>query len=112
MTFLFFASLCARIASSVMMTLLTNSGNDPPVLIAMRSCSLVERPTMKRSFFLSSMSTWSGAYYARWLNSLDYSCMDHPPCFRSMNSWRFFLITPAGMWWTWKALRNSVHGTW
>jgi hypothetical protein len=28
--FLFFASLCAQIASSVMMTLLTNSGNDPP----------------------------------------------------------------------------------
>jgi hypothetical protein len=71
MTFLFFVSLCARIASSVMMTLLINSGNDPPVLSAMRSCSLVERPIMKRSFFLSSVSTWFGAYCARWLNSLE-----------------------------------------
>jgi hypothetical protein len=70
-TFLFFKSLCARISSSVMMTLLTNSGNDPPMLSAMLSCSLVERPIMKRSFFWSSVSTWSGAYYARWLNSLE-----------------------------------------
>jgi hypothetical protein len=44
------------------MTLLTNSGNVPPVLSAMHSCSLVERPIMKRSFFFSSVSTWSGAY--------------------------------------------------
>jgi hypothetical protein len=56
-TFLFFASLWAWIASSTMMTLLTSSGNDPPMLSAMRSCSLVERPIMKWSFFLSSVST-------------------------------------------------------
>jgi hypothetical protein len=31
--------------------------DDPPVLSAMRSCSLVERPIMKRYFFLSSVST-------------------------------------------------------
>jgi hypothetical protein len=49
------------------MTLLTNSGYVPPVLSAMRSCSLVERPIMKRSF-LSSVSTWLGAYCTRWLN--------------------------------------------
>jgi hypothetical protein len=67
--FLFFVSLCAWIASSVMMTLLTNYGNDPPVLSAMCSYSLVERPIMKQSF-LSSVSTWSGVYYARWLNNL------------------------------------------
>jgi hypothetical protein len=70
MGFLFFASLCARITSSMMMTLLTNSGNDPPVLSAMRYCSLVERPIMKRSF-LSSVSPCSSAYCARWLNSLE-----------------------------------------
>jgi hypothetical protein len=70
-TFLFFASLCVQIASSTMMTLLTNSGNDPPMLSAMCSCSLVERSIMKRSFFLSSVSTWSGAYCVRWLNSLE-----------------------------------------
>jgi hypothetical protein len=58
------------------MTLLTNSGNDPPVLGAMRSCSLVERPIMKRSFFLSSVSTWSDAYCPRWLNNLEKSCTD------------------------------------
>jgi hypothetical protein len=29
-----------------------------------------------------------------------------------MNSWRFFLIMPAGMWWAQKALRNLFHGTW
>jgi hypothetical protein len=46
MTFPFFASLCVRITSFVMTTLLTNSGNDPPVLSAMRSYSLVERPIM------------------------------------------------------------------
>jgi uncharacterized membrane protein len=70
-SFLFLVSLWARIASSLIMTLLTNSRNVPPVLSVMRSSSLVERPIMKRSFFLSSMSTWSGAYYARWLNCLE-----------------------------------------
>jgi hypothetical protein len=68
-TFLFLVSLWARIASSAIITLLTNFGNVPPMLSAMRSCSLVERPIIKRSF--SSVSTWSGAYYARWLNCLE-----------------------------------------
>jgi hypothetical protein len=68
-TFFFLVSLWAWIASSVMMTLLTNSINAPPVLSAMRSCNLVESPIMKRSFFCSSVSTWSSAYYARWLNN-------------------------------------------
>jgi hypothetical protein len=39
--------LVGAIASSAMMTLLLNSGNDPPVLSAMCSCSFVERPIMK-----------------------------------------------------------------
>jgi hypothetical protein len=69
--FLFLVFLWAQIASFVIMTLLMNSGNVPPVLSDMRSCSLVERPIMKRSFFLSSVSTWSGVYYARWLNYLE-----------------------------------------
>jgi hypothetical protein len=43
----------------------------PSVLSAMRSCSLVERSIMKRSFFFSSVSTWSGAYCDRWLNCLE-----------------------------------------
>jgi uncharacterized membrane protein len=96
-TFLFLVSLRARIASSAMMILMTNSGNVLPVLSVMRSCSLVERQIMKRSFFFSSVSTWSGAYYTRWLNNLEWSCTYLPPCFRSMNSWRFFLITLARM---------------
>jgi uncharacterized membrane protein len=70
-TFLFLVSLWAWIASSVIMTLLTNSENVPPVLSVMRSYSLVERPIMKRSFFFSSVSTWSSAYCARWLNWLE-----------------------------------------
>jgi hypothetical protein len=70
-TFLFLVSLWARMASSAVMTLLMNSENVPPMLSAMRSCSLMERPIMKRSFF-SSMSTWSGAYCARWLNYVGY----------------------------------------
>jgi uncharacterized membrane protein len=69
--FVFLVSLWARMASSVIMTLLTNSGKVPPVLSAMRSCSLVERRIMKRSFFFSSVSTWFGAYYARWLICLE-----------------------------------------
>jgi hypothetical protein len=63
--------LCAWIASSTIMTLLTNSGNVCPVLSAKHSCSLVERPIMKRTFFFSSVPTWSGAYCARWLNYLE-----------------------------------------
>jgi hypothetical protein len=55
--FLFLVSLCARMASSAIMTLLTKSGNVPPMLSAMRSCSLVDRPIMKQSFFLASVST-------------------------------------------------------
>jgi hypothetical protein len=70
-TFLFLVSLWARIASSTIMTLLTDSRNVPPVLSAMRSYSLVKRPIMKQSFFFSSVSTWSGAYCARWLNYLE-----------------------------------------
>jgi hypothetical protein len=70
-TFLFLVSLWVRIASSAIITLLMNSGNVPPVLSAMRSCSLVERPIIKRSFFFSSVSTWSSAYCARWLNYLE-----------------------------------------
>jgi hypothetical protein len=70
-TFLFLVSLWVRMASSTIMTVLMNSGNDPSVLSAMRSYSLVERPIMKRSFFLSSVSTWSGAYCASWLNYLE-----------------------------------------
>jgi hypothetical protein len=70
-TFLFLVSMWARMASSAIMTLLMNSGNVPLVLSTKRSYSLVERPIMKRSFFFSSVSTWSGAYYARWLNCLE-----------------------------------------
>jgi uncharacterized membrane protein len=70
-TLLFLISLWARMASSAIMTLLTNSENVSPMLSAMRSYSLVERPIMKRSFFFSSVSTWSGAYCARWLNCLE-----------------------------------------
>jgi hypothetical protein len=70
-TFLFLVSLWARIASSTIITLLTNFGNVPPVLSTMRSCSLVERPIIKWSFFFSSVSTWSGAYCARLLNYLE-----------------------------------------
>jgi hypothetical protein len=70
-TFLFLVFLWAWMASSTIMTLLMNSGNVPPMLSAMRSYSLVERSIMKRSFFFSSVSTWSGAYYARWLNCLE-----------------------------------------
>jgi uncharacterized membrane protein len=69
-TFLFLVSLWARMASSTIMTLLTNSGNVPPVLSAMRSYSLVVRLIMKWSFFFSSVSTWSSAYCTRWLNCL------------------------------------------
>jgi hypothetical protein len=110
--FRFFVSLWARIASSTMMTLLTNSGNEPPVLSAMRSYSLVERPSMMWSFLLSSVSTWSGTYCARWLNNFEYSCTDCPPYFWSMNSSGFFLISPVGMWWVRKALQNLVYDTW
>jgi hypothetical protein len=63
-TFLFLVSLWAWITSSVIMTLLTNSGNVPPVVSAMRSYSLVQRPIMKRSFFFLLVSTWSGTYCA------------------------------------------------
>jgi hypothetical protein len=70
-TFLFLVSLWARIASSMIMTMLTNSTNVPLMLSTMHSYSLVERPFMKRSFFFSSVSTWSGAYCARWLNCLE-----------------------------------------
>jgi uncharacterized membrane protein len=70
-TYLFLVSLWARIASSVIITLLMNSGNVPPVLSVMRSCSLVERLIIKRSFFFSSVSTWSVTYYTRWLNCLE-----------------------------------------
>jgi hypothetical protein len=70
-TFLFLISLWARMASSAIMTLLTNSGNVPPVLSVMRYCSLVERPIMKWSFFFSSVSTWSSAYCARWFYYLE-----------------------------------------
>jgi hypothetical protein len=70
-TFLFLVSLWTRMALSAIMTFLMNSGNVPPVLSAMRSCNLVERLIMKWSFFLLSVSTWSGAYYARWLNCLE-----------------------------------------
>jgi hypothetical protein len=69
--FLFLVSLWARMASSVIMMFLMNSRNAPPLLSTMRSCSLVERPIMKRSFFFSSVSTWSDAYCARWLNYLE-----------------------------------------
>jgi hypothetical protein len=70
-TFLFLVSLWAWIASSVIMTMLMNSENVPPVLSAVCSYSLVERLIMKWSFFLSSVSTWSGAYCTRWLNYLE-----------------------------------------
>jgi hypothetical protein len=50
-TFLFLVSLWARMVSFTIMMLLTNSGNVPPVLSAMCSYNLVERPIMKRSFF-------------------------------------------------------------
>jgi hypothetical protein len=69
-TFLFLVSLWAQIASSMIITLLTNSGNVPLVLSAMRSYSLVERLIIKRPFFFSFVPTWSGAYCARWLNCL------------------------------------------
>jgi hypothetical protein len=56
-TFLFLIFLWARMASSAIIMLLMNSENAPPVLSDMRSCSLVGRPIMKRSFFFSSVST-------------------------------------------------------
>jgi hypothetical protein len=59
MTFLFLPSLCAQILSSAMMALLTKSGKVSPMLSARHSCSLVESPFMKQSFFFSSVSTCS-----------------------------------------------------
>jgi hypothetical protein len=70
-TFLFLVSLWVRMASFAIITLLTNSRNVPPVLSTMRSCSLVDKPIINRSFFFSSVSTWSNAYCARWLNYLE-----------------------------------------
>jgi hypothetical protein len=70
-TFLFLVSLWVRITSSMIIALLTSSRNVPPTLSAMHSYSLVERPIMRRSFFFSSMSTWSGAYCTRWLNNFE-----------------------------------------
>jgi hypothetical protein len=55
----------------MMMTLLMNSRNDPPVLSTMHSCSFVEMLFMKRFFLFSSVLTWSDAYYAKWLNSFE-----------------------------------------
>jgi hypothetical protein len=69
--FLFLVFLWLWIASSAIMILLTNSRSVPLVLSAMRSYSLVERPIMERSFFLPSVSTWSGSYCVRWLNCLE-----------------------------------------
>jgi hypothetical protein len=70
-TFLFLVCLWARMTSSMIMTLLANSGNVPTVLSVMRSYNLVERPIIKRSFFFSFVSTWSDAYCAMWLNCLE-----------------------------------------
>jgi hypothetical protein len=70
-TFLFLVSLWVWMTSSAIVTLLMNSGNVPPALSTKRSCSLVERSIMKRSFCLSSVSTWSSTYYAKWLNCLE-----------------------------------------
>jgi hypothetical protein len=56
--FLFLVSLCALMVSSVIMTLLTNSRNVPPVLSAMCSYNLVERGNLiriSRSYTLISM---------------------------------------------------------
>jgi hypothetical protein len=62
--------LVGAVTPSVMITLLTNSRNDPLVLIARRSCSFMERPFIKQYFFFSSVSTYSGAYCTRWLNNM------------------------------------------
>jgi hypothetical protein len=96
-TFLFLLSLCMWILSSTMIALLTNSGKVPPMLSARHSCSLVETSFIKWPFFFSSVSTCSRAYCARWLKSFEYSYTDLPPCFRSMNSGCFLLMTPTGM---------------
>jgi uncharacterized membrane protein len=70
-TFLFLVSLWVRIASSVMMTLLMNSGNVPLVLSDMCSYNLLETLIMKQSFFFSSVCTWFSPYCTRWLNSFE-----------------------------------------
>jgi uncharacterized membrane protein len=95
-SFLFLVSLCAWIASSAIMTLLTNSGNVPPVLSVMHSCSLVERPIMKWSFFLSSVHL-----VRRILHQMVelLGVVMHGPSFllEVHELMCFFLITPAGM---------------
>jgi hypothetical protein len=69
--FLFLVFLWVRMASSTIMTLLTNSGNVPPVVGAMRYCSLEERTILKWSFFFSSVSTSFGTYCVMWLTFLE-----------------------------------------
>jgi hypothetical protein len=53
-----------------MMELLANSRKVQLALSARCSCSLVDKPFMKRYFF-SLVSTCSRAYYVRWLNILE-----------------------------------------
>jgi hypothetical protein len=67
----FLTSLLAHMTLSAMMALLRNSGKVQPVLSNRCSVSLVDEPLMKLAFFLASISTCSGAYYAKWLNSLE-----------------------------------------
>jgi hypothetical protein len=54
-----------------MMALLRNTGKVPSVLSDRRSLSLVDKPLMKLAFFFSSVSIGLGAYYSKWLNSLE-----------------------------------------
>jgi hypothetical protein len=54
-----------------MMALLTNFKKVQLALSARRSYSLVDKPSMKQYFHFSSVSTCSGAYYARLLNILE-----------------------------------------
>jgi hypothetical protein len=58
-------------ALSAMMALMRNSGKVPPLLSDRRSLNIVDKPLMKLAFYFSSISTCSGAYCAKWLNSLE-----------------------------------------
>jgi hypothetical protein len=94
-TYLFYFS-CPELLASTNSDVLTTLLYVRSIHVAILRWSLSFNPLMKQFFFFKSVSTWSMAYWERWLNLLRYCIAEFPPFFRRMNSSSFICSTPSG----------------
>src|SRR6185312_11928586 len=94
---LFFASRFF-ILCSALIAIFTKSLKSSNLVVDSLSCNSAESPSYRRSYFLASVATSSGAYWERVLKALTYAITSRFPCVRFKNSFFLMSMIPLGIW--------------